>query len=615
MKMTLADLIPHLSKVKRSGSGYTASCPCHDDGTPSLSINERDGKLLVHCFGCGAGLPEVLDALGLTREAPADKPSGPVLIAEYFYGDQLKKCKYRKADGSKYCVWYHREGDEWRKGRNGIDPGLYCTGNLSAASVVYIVEGEKDVETLAQHGLTAVSLPDGANSKWCAAYEDALSGKDIIILPDNDKPGRQYAELCAAKLSGKASRIRLVDLSAPWPEIPDHGDISDMVFHLGAEDAMQKLAEQVAVAPDQKPAEANNKPRFKTISAVELLATDYPPRQFLVDELLPAGTAVLCAPPKIGKSWMAMDLCLSIASGQPFLGYTTHPCGVLYLAFEDTEARLQSRLHKLLQGRTASALFWFSTEVIPLNNGLLDALEDHLQQHPETKLIVIDTLQKIRGIASFKETQYGNDYRELGQLKQFADKYEISFVFIHHTRKGQDTSDPYNMVSGTTGIMGAADTTWVITKANRADKDATLHIIGRDTAQDASTIRFDSATCRWQMIGSAGATLDAELRRQHDSNPIVQTIRQLLAESRDGKWSGSASQLMAAGQRLCNQYIAPTTQKLGLELRKLDAALLDYDGIIHDSTSHGTAGSTHHFYRSAPTWVDEAEDQQELLPM
>lgn len=613
--MTAYDLLPYLRGHKPSGGGYLALCPCHPDKDPSLSINECDGKLLVHCFGCGAGLPDVLDTLGLPREAPADKPTGPMLIAEYFYGDQLKKCKYRKSDGSKYFVWYHREGDQWRKGRNGIDAGLYRNGDLSATSVVYIVEGEKDVDSLGEFGLVAVCLPDGANSKWHAVYEEELSGKDIIILPDNDKPGKQYAQLCAAKLEGKATRIRLVDLSAAWPEIPDHGDISDMVFHIGAEDAMQKLAKQVVITADWQSEKSSSKPRFKAISAVELLATDYPPREFLVDDLLPAGTTVLCAPSKIGKSWMAMDLCLSIASGQPFLGHATHPCGVLYLAFEDTEGRLQSRLHKLLQGQTASALFWFSTEVIPLNNGLLDALEEHLQQHPETKLIVIDTLQKIRGIASYKETQYGNDYRELGQLKQFADKYGISFVFIHHTRKGQDTSDPYNMVSGTTGIMGAADTTWVITKANRADKDATLHIIGRDTAQDASTIRFDSATCRWQMIGSAGATLDAELRRQHDINPIVQTIRQLLAESKDGKWSGSASQLMAAGQRLCNQHIASTNQQLGREVKTLDAALRKYDSIIHDVTPHGTAGKTHHFYRAAPTWVDEAEAQQELLPL
>ena len=613
--MNLIDLLPHLKKHKPSGSGYVAICPCHPDKDPSLSVGEKDGKLLAHCFACGAGLPEVLDALGLTREAPADKPSGPVLVAEYFYGDQLKKCKYRKADGSKYCLWYHREGDEWRKGRNGIDPGLYCNSNLSAASVVYIVEGEKDVETLVQHGLTAVSLPDGANSKWCAAYEEELSGKDIIILPDNDKPGKQYAQLCATKLEGKATRIRLVDLSAPWPEIPDHGDISDMVFHLGTENAMQKLSEQVAVTPNWQSAESSSKPRFKTISAVELMATEYPPRPFLVEELLPAGTTVLCAPSKFGKSWMAMDLCLSIASGQAFLGHATHPCGVFYLAFEDTEHRLQSRLNTLLQKQAVPPLFWFSTEVIPLNNGLLDALEEHLQRHPETKLIVIDTLQKIRGIASFKETQYGNDYRELGQLKQFADQHGISFIFVHHTRKGQDTSDPYNMVSGTTGIMGAADTTWVITKVNRADRDATLHIIGRDIAQDASTIRFDRTTCRWQMIGTAGATLDAELRRQHDSNPIVQTIRLLLSESKDGKWSGSASQLMAAGRRLCNQYIASTNQQLGREVKKLDAALRKYDSIIHDVTPHGTAGNTHHFYRAAPTWVDEAEAQQELLPL
>jgi len=128
-------------------------------------------------------------------------------------------------------------------------------------------------------------------------------------------------------------------------------------------------------------------------------------------------------------------------------------------------------------------------------------------------------------------------------------------------------------------------------------------------------IRFDAKAHRWQMIGTAGATLDAELRRQHDNNPIVQTIRQLLAESKDGKWSGSASQLMAAGQQLCNQYIASTNQQLGREVKKLDAALRKYDSIIHDVTPHGTAGSTHHFYRAAPTWVDEAEAQQELLPL
>ncbi|MBE6924576.1 MAG: hypothetical protein E7466_04990 [Ruminococcaceae bacterium] len=455
--MTAYDLLPYLRGHKPSGGGYLALCPCHPDKDPSLSINEEDGKLLVHCFGCGAGLPEVLDALGLTREAPADKPSGPVLVAEYFYGDQLKKCKYRKSDGSKFCVWYHREGDEWRKGRNGIDPGLYCNSNLSAASVVYIVEGEKDVETLAQHGLTAVSQPDGANSKWCAAYEDALSGKDIIILPDNDKPGRQYAELCAAKLSGKASRIRLVDLSAPWPEIPDHGDISDMVFHLGAEDAMQKLAEQVAVAPDQKPAEANNKPRFKTISAVELLATDYPPRQFLVDELLPTGTTVFCGPSKIGKSWLMLDLGLCIAAGLPFWGHSTHQCGVLYLALEDSEFRLKERLQDILQGRPVSPLFRFQIEATNLGDGLLDFLAEDLQLHPQTKLIVIDTFQIIRGTPLYKETPYAHDYREIRMLKQFADQHNISIVFVHHNRKQHD-DDAYNMISGTTGIMGASDT-------------------------------------------------------------------------------------------------------------------------------------------------------------
>lgn len=612
MKLTLSDLIPHLSKVKRSGNGYTALCPCHNDSSPSLSVGEKDGKLLAHCFACGAGLPDVLDALGLTREAPADKPSGPVLVAEYFFGDQLKKCKYRKADGSKYFVWYHREGNQWRKGRNGIDAGLYRNGDLSATSVVYIVEGEKDVDTLREFGLVAVCLPDGANSRWCAAYEDELSGKDIIILPDNDKPGKQYAELCATKLIGKAVQIRIVDLSTAWPEIPEHGDISDIVFHFGA-DAMQKLTEQVAVTPNWKSAENSKTPRFKTISAVELLATDYPPREFLIDELLPTGTTVFCGPSKIGKSWMILDLGLCIAAGLPFWGHNTHQCGVLYLAMEDSEYRLKRRLQDILQGRPVSPLFRFQTEATNLGDGLLDFLAEDLQLHPQTRLIVIDTFQIIRGTPLYKETPYAHDYREIRMLKQFADQHNISIVFVHHNRKQHD-DDAYNMISGTTGIMGASDTAWVITRDKRSSPEATLHIIGRDTAQHELCIRFDAKAHRWQMIGSAGATLDAELRRQHDNNPIVQTVRRLLDESKNGKWSGSASQLMTAGQRLCGQYIAPTNQKLGLELRKLDAALLDYDGIIHDATSHGTAGSTHHFYYAAPSWVNEAE-QQELLPL
>lgn len=615
--MTLTDLLPHLSNVKRSGSGYVALCPCHPDKDPSLSINEKDGNLLAHCFACGAGLPNVLDTLRLPREAPADKPAGPVLVAEYFYGDNLKKCKYRKSDGSKYCVWYHREGDQWRKGRNGIDPGLYCNGDLSAASVVYIVEGEKDVKTLGKFGLVAVSLPDGANSKWCATYEDELSGKDIIILPDNDKPGKQYAELCATKLDGKATRIRIVDLSAISPKLPDHGDISDMVLHLGAEDALAKLNAQLPNTPDWQSTTTSAdtaKKRLKVISATELLATDYPPRQFLVEELLPAGTTIFAGPSKAGKSWLMLDLGLCLASGLPFWGHNTHQCGVLYLALEDSESRIKERLLSILQGRSVSPLFRFNTDVIGLGDGLLDVLADHLEQYPDTKVVIIDTLQKIRGIALHKESYYGSDYREIGQLKQFADKHGISLILVHHTRKQID-SDPYNMISGTMGIMGASDTAWVITIDKRAGAEATLHIIGRDTAQNELSIRFDGSSCRWQMIGSAGSTLDAELRRLHDNNPIVQTIRQLLDESKNGKWRGTASQLMEAGQRLSKQYIAPTTQKLGLELRKLDAALLDYDGIIHETTPHGNAGSTHHFYRSAPSWVDEAEQQQELLPL
>lgn len=221
-------------------------------------------------------------------------------------------------------------------------------------------------------------------------------------------------------------------------------------------------------ADAQPPAEAP--PMLSTISAASLQRKDIPPIRWIVENLIPAGLNILASPPKYGKSWAVLDLGLSVTAGGRFLGYQTNPCEVLYLALEDSERRLKSRMIKLLAGKNAPAGFHFATAAHDMDNGLFDELEGFLKAHPKTGLIIIDTLQRVRGAVHGKEGAYAADYREVGGLKAFADKYGIAVLLVHHLRKMADDSDPFNRISGTNGLMGASDTALVLTKEKRGDE-------------------------------------------------------------------------------------------------------------------------------------------------
>lgn len=172
-----------------------------------------------------------------------------------------------------------------------------------------------------------------------------------------------------------------------------------------------------------EPQEAENtvdlRPHIQVISAPDLQKANIPPVKFLVDGILPEGTGMISAPSKIGKSWFVLDMGLSIAAGAKFMGHQTQQCGALYLALEDSAGRLQSRMNKVLDGKPAPAKFYFATEAPDLDNGLLEALDEHVRAHPDTRLVIVDTLQKIRGQAQGRETSYAQDYREMGVVKKF----------------------------------------------------------------------------------------------------------------------------------------------------------------------------------------------------
>lgn len=361
--------------------------------------------------------------------------------------------------------------------------------------------------------------------------------------------------------------------------------------------------------PDTKPAQANEVQPLHTISASALQQTELPPIQFLVEGMLPEGTGLLTAASKIGKSWMVLDLGLCVAAGAPFLGHQCNQCGVLYLALEDSLNRLQDRMNKVLNGKHAPDTFYFSTEAPKLDNGLLDTLADHLSRYPSTRLIVIDTLQKVRGQALPRESGYAQDYREMETIKGFMDKRGVSVLFVHHNRKMRDDDDPFNMISGTNGIMGAADTIWTITKAKRTDEEAALHITGRDVEQSDTVMRFDKASWTWKQLGAVDWLAEQRARLAYDQSPIVKTVKKLLEQSPERRWDGTAKELMEAGKFIARTYLAVNVKKLGHEIKALDKPLFDYDGIVHSvSKTGGNGGKQHHFYYQDLGPLDDAPE-------
>ena len=185
--------------------------------------------------------------------------------------------------------------------------------------------------------------------------------------------------------------------------------------------------------------------RLQTIDADTLQSTAYEPVSFVVDDLLPQGLHLLAGAPKIGKSWLALWLCLCAARGKPLWTFATRPCEVLYLCLEDSFQRIQSRLFDLTEDAPASV--HFSTNSDTLGKGLEEQLCSFLVEHPDTVLVIIDTLQMIRG-AGYDNT-YANDYRDLSVLKHIADTHGIAILLIHHLRK-ELADDVFSRISGWT---------------------------------------------------------------------------------------------------------------------------------------------------------------------
>ena len=282
----------------------------------------------------------------------------------------------------------------------------------------------------------------------------------------------------------------------------------------------------------------NDPAYLHTVSMNDLYQNIYQSRPPVIDGLLYPGTYLFAGAPKVGKSFLMAQLAYHVSTGLPLWDYPVHKGTVLYLALEDDHRRLQERLYRMF-GMEATTDLLFAIHAKQVGVGLEEQLKRFVQEHPDTKLIIIDTLQKIREAGGDKYS-YANDYEVVGKLKRCADDCGVCLLLVHHTRK-QQADDKFDMISGTNGLAGAADGAFLLQKEKRTDGTATLDVVGRDQQDQRFYLTKDKERLTWTL-----ERMEAE-QWIEPPDPVLEAIVTLVTAERP-TWGGTATELAAALQ-------------------------------------------------------------------
>lgn len=275
-----------------------------------------------------------------------------------------------------------------------------------------------------------------------------------------------------------------------------------------------------------------------TVTLDELMDNVFEGKSAVIENLLYTGAYILAGAPKIGKSFLVAQIAHHVSTGQDLWGYKVHQGTVLYLALEDDFQRIQNRMF-MMYGVNDTPNLHFATAAGKIGNGLDEQLENFMREHSDTKLIIIDTMQKIREVGG-EAYSYASDYEIVGKLKQFADKHCICVLTVHHTRK-QPARDAFEMISGTTGLLGCADGSLLMQKKKRTALEATIDVVGRDQQDQILYLKKDPETQIWNL-----ERMETEPHRE-PPDPVLEAVAKLVSAERQ-EWTGSPSELAAAVQ-------------------------------------------------------------------
>lgn len=269
------------------------------------------------------------------------------------------------------------------------------------------------------------------------------------------------------------------------------------------------------------------KTEIKLISAEELLKLELPEPRWAIPGILPQGLAILSAKPKMGKSTLALNVSIAISTGAMALGCIKVEKGaVLYLALEDTPRRLQGRIRKMIGDSAATPKdLQLCTEWPRMDSDGIQRLEEEIQEISNLRLVVIDTLALVRPAPKGGSPNvYAQDYKDASDIKKLADQYEVPILVVHHFRKAQ-SADVFEMISGSSGLTGAADTLLAM-NSTTGQANAVLYVKGRDVEMGEYAMSFDPSTMSWTLTGHA-EEIQTTRRKQKVFNALRQSHKSL----------------------------------------------------------------------------------------
>jgi hypothetical protein len=469
MSKKLEQILEKLNGVEKYGKGHRALCPCHNDHKPSLFVTEvSDGRILMNCRA-GCKTTDILAKLGFTMAdlfPDASEGTNKTIEETYDYqnkdGNLLfqvirykpKDFRARRPDGNGGWIW----------SKEGITPVLYHLPDVSRAvnsgTTIYLPEGEKDCDNLWDVGLIATTAPFGASSHWLSEYTDTLSGaKQVVVLPDNDEPGRKHVEDIVQKLHGKVESLKVVEL----PGLNIGGDITDWLKDGHTPDDLRQIVE---TTPERNPSipqpihkgdgwidgnlEGNNRTRpspltpslgtLRFISAQEAVEIDSHGLEPLWPPFLyPQSIHILNSVAGVGKTTLCYNLAICGAKGESFANISfKKPLNIIYADLETSQALRATKL-KLLSEDDQPGNLWFLSCLNFIDNR--DELEKFVKEK-NIDLTIIDTINEAFSTKDEQDNAEAN--KQSSFLKNLRDETGCSILLLAHIGKGEQSHKVYS---------------------------------------------------------------------------------------------------------------------------------------------------------------------------
>lgn len=271
------------------------------------------------------------------------------------------------------------------------------------------------------------------------------------------------------------------------------------------EDGKRYLVDAVQMVTDYKDDEERTGPRLQPISLADLLRKEFPPTRWAVKNLIPEGSMLFAAKPKLGKSLLMLDVCIAIAAGRKALGhYPAEKGKALFLSLEDPEKRVWERAKARLADEdpdvVASCHLLFESG--KLDTGLVADLDEWLRHNPDTRLVAIDTLAKVKGKQGKNAQLYDADYAAVEGITGLSHKHNVAIILITHTNQSREIKDPMELIQGSSGLTGGVDGGMVLLMG-RGEAEAYLHVAHKDITSHVEIAMTKDEGDSWLYLGEA----------------------------------------------------------------------------------------------------------------